>query len=43
MDQQELSPTRDAVVSLREVTADSLRNILRLKVGPQEDLPFQKK
>ncbi len=37
MDQQELSPTRDAVVSLREVTADSLRNILRLKVGPQQE------
>ncbi len=37
MDQQEPSPARDAVVSLREVTADSLRSILRLKVGPQQE------
>ncbi len=31
------TPTRDAVVSLREVTADTLGSILRLKVSPQQE------
>ncbi len=37
MNEQEASPTRDAVVSLREITADSLRRILRLKVSPRQE------
>ena len=37
MNPQEPTPTRDAVVSLREVTADTLRSILRLKVSPQQE------
>jgi len=37
MNPQEPTPTRDAVVSLREVTADTLRSVLRLKVSPQQE------
>lgn len=37
MNPQDPIPSRDAVVSLREVTADTLRSILRLKVSPQQE------
>ena len=37
MNPQDPIPTRDAVVGLREVTADTLRSILRLKVSPQQE------
>jgi diamine N-acetyltransferase len=31
------SPTRNATVTLREITAETLRSILELKVGPDQD------
>ncbi len=37
MNPQDPIPSRNAVVSLREVTADTLRSILRLKVSPQQE------
>ncbi len=37
MNSQEPTPSRDAVVSLREITSDTLRSILRLKVSPQQE------
>ena len=35
-EQPETEVTRDAVVSLREVTADTVRAIIRLKVKPTQ-------
>lgn len=37
MSENELPITSDAVVSLREVTKDNLRDILRLKVKPEQE------
>lgn len=37
MNSQEPTPSRDAVVSLREITSETLRSILRLKVSPQQE------
>ena len=37
MSDQEIQPTQDAVVTLREVTKDNLGQILRLKVKPDQE------
>jgi diamine N-acetyltransferase len=37
MTDQESLPTRESVVSLREVTADTLRTVLRLQVKPAQE------
>ena len=37
MSDQEIQPTQDAVVTLREVTKDNLGQILRLKVRPDQE------
>ncbi len=37
MTEMTTSPTRNATVTLREITAETLRSILELKVGPDQD------
>lgn len=37
MNDQQTLPARDAIVSLREVTADTLGQVLRLKVKPEQE------
>lgn len=37
MSDQDIQPTQDAVVTLREVTKDNLGQILRLKVRPDQE------
>ncbi len=37
MSDQEITPTADAVVSLREINAETLRDIIRLKVRPDQE------
>jgi diamine N-acetyltransferase len=37
MTEMTTSPTRNATVTLREITAETLRSILDLKVGPDQD------
>lgn len=37
MSEQNIQPTKDAVVTLREVTKDNLGQILRLKVKPEQE------